>query len=349
MGSGMSVPPENRDPAERPEPLERTTADALEPRKRHERLARARAARAHHHPGAGLVLIWFVAAAWVVLLLVHFALWLEGVNEGNWPSVIARPWLVVSVALVVRGRRMRAGSAERALAGDTRAPVVYLRPFAADGAQIAKRWSSRVRIAPTEHLVKTRYEDRLARALRKVGPFVAIGDPTERLPLLGAVRMYAADEDWQARVSDLIGRAGVVLLHAGGGDGFTWEVRHVVEHGVPERVILSLPLDARRSQPSRQERYEAFRRRSGDAFPRPLPEAIGHCQFAYFDADWTARLLGERGAPLPDGDSECARALRRLAREFKITWGPLWARNVLYASAFFGALAGIEALISSVG
>ena len=95
--------------------------------------------------------------------------------------------------------------------------------------------------------MKTRYEDRLARALRKVGPFVAIGDPTERLPLLGAVRMYAADEDWQARVSDLIGRAGVVLLHAGGGDGFTWEVRHVVEHGVPERVILSLPLDARRS------------------------------------------------------------------------------------------------------
>ena len=106
MGSGMSVPPENRDPAERPEPLERTTADALESRKRHERLARARAARAHHHPGAGLVLIWFVAAAWVVLLLVHFALWLEGVNEGNWPSVIARPWLVVSVALVVRGRRI---------------------------------------------------------------------------------------------------------------------------------------------------------------------------------------------------------------------------------------------------
>jgi len=110
------------------------------------------------------VLIWFVAAAWAVLLLVHFALWLEGVNEGNWPSVIARPWLVVSVALAVRGRRMRAGSAERALAGDTRAPVVYLRPFAADGAQIAKRWSSRIRIAPTEHLVKTRYEDRLARA-----------------------------------------------------------------------------------------------------------------------------------------------------------------------------------------
>jgi hypothetical protein len=60
--------------------------------------------------------------------------------------------------------------------------------------------------------------------------------------------------------------------------------------GAPERTILSLPLDAKRSEPSRQERYAAFRRRSDGIFPRPLPEAIGHCQFAYFDA------RGPRGA-----------------------------------------------------
>jgi hypothetical protein len=181
--------------------------------------------------------------------------------------------------------------------------------------------------------------------LRKIGPFVAVGDPTERLPLLGAARMYAADEDWQATVGELIGRAGVVLLHTGESDGFTWEVRHVIEYGAPERAILSLPLDAKRREPSRQERYDAFRRRFGDAFPRPLPEAIGHCQFAYFDADWTPRLLGERGAPLPDGEGERARALRRLAREFKITWGPRWVRYVVYGAAIFGVLTAAAAFI----
>jgi hypothetical protein len=315
---------------------------------RRERLTRARAARAHRHPGAGLVLIWFVAAAWVVLLLVHFALWLEGVNEGNWPNVIARPWVVVSVALVVRGRRMRAGSAERALAEDSRAPIVYLRPFGADGAEIGQRMSSRVRIAPSGQVVRT-YEERLARALRTIGPFVAVGNPTERLPRLGAARMYAADEDWQAAVGELIGRAAVVLLHAGEGGGFAWEVRHVTECGAAERVILSLPLDVKRSKRSRQERYDAFRSQFGHLFPQPLPETIGYCQFAYFDADWTPQLLGERGAPLPDGDGERARALRCLAREFKITWGSVWARIVVYSAAFLGVLAGLEALISAAG
>ena len=315
---------------------------------RRERLDRARAARARRDPAAGLLLIWSGVGIWMVIFLVLVVLWLDGVNLGSWPGVTATPVAVVSLALVTRGRRMRAGGAERVLTDDSRAPVVYLRPFGADGAEIAKRVSSRVRIAPSERIVKT-YEERLAHALRKIGPFVAVGDPAERLPLLGAARMYAADEDWQATVGDLIGRAAVVLLHAGEGHGLNWEVRHVIDRGLPERTILSLPLDAKRSEPSRQERYAAFRRRSGDTFPRPLPEAIGHCQFAYFGADWTPQLLGERGAPLPEGEDERARALRRLAHEFKITWGPLWVRMVLYSAAVLGGLAGLEALISSAG
>ena len=315
---------------------------------RREQLARARAARARRDPAAGLVLIWSGVGIWMVIFLVLVVLWLEGVNLGSWPGVTAAPVVVVSLALVTRGRRMHAGGAERVLTEDSRAPVVYLRPFGADGAEIAKRVSSRVRIAPSERVVKT-YEERLAHALRKIGPFVAVGNPAERLPLLGAARMYAADEDWQAAVGDLIGRAAVVLLHAGEGHGLDWEVHHVIDRGLPERMILSLPLDAKRGEPSRQERYSAFRRRSDGIFPRPLPEAIGHCQFAYFDADWTPQLLGEHGAALPDGEDERARALRRLAHEFKITWGPLWARMVVYSAAFLGGLAGLEALISSAG
>ncbi len=308
----MSPPSENRDAVER-----------------RERLAHARAARARRHPGLGLLLISFGVAIWIVDVLVFVVLRLKSVLLGMVPAAISIPVIAVSVALVTLGRRMRIGDAERVLTGDTRAPIVYLRPFGADSAKITKRMSSRVRISPRERIEKT-YEERLARALRKIGPFVAVGDPAERLPLLGAARMYAADEDWQTTVDELIGHARVVLLHAGEGEGFTWEVRHVIERGAPQRAILSLPLDAKRTEPSRQERYDAFRRRFGDTFPRPLPEAIGHCQFAYFDADWTPRLLGERGAPLPDGEGECARALRHLAREFKITWGPRWARFVVY-------------------
>jgi hypothetical protein len=308
---------------------------------RAEELARASAARAQRNRGIGLLLMSLGVAFWFGVLLVYLVLWLAGVDVGNWPLWTGFPVYAVALWLFTLGRRMRVSGAERVLAEDVRAPIAYLRPFGADRAEIARRWSSHVRISPREGFEKS-YEERLARTLRKVGPFVAVGDPTERLPLPGAVRMYAADEEWQETVDELTGRAGVVILHAGEGDGLAWEVRHVTEFDAPERVIVSLPLLAKRKEPSRQERYDAFRRTLGDAFPLPLPEAIGHCQFLYFDADWTPRLLGERGTALPAGESEPARALRRLAREFKIAWAPRWVRLSVYAIAFIAVLWVLE-------
>jgi hypothetical protein len=161
--------------------------------------------------------------------------------------------------------------------------------------------------------------------------------------------VYAADEEWQETVDELTDRAGVLILHAGEGDGLAWEVRHVIEQDEPERVILSLPLLAERKEPSRQERYDDFRRRTVDAFPRPLPETIGHCQFLYFDADWKPRLLGERGKALPTGESERAAALRVLAREFKIMWTPRWVRTARWVTAFFAVLFAVTKLVELIG
>src|SRR6185295_6816763 len=182
------------------------------------------------------------------------------------------------------------------------------------------------------------------------GPFVAVGNPTEELPVLGAARVYATDEAWQMTVDELTARAGVVLLQAGESEGVAWEVHHVVNLDAPERLILSLPLATRR-RPSRAERYAAFRSRFGDLFPRPLAESIGDCQFAYFDADWTPRLLGERGVSLPAGEDPRTLAVRRLAREFKIRWAPRWARasaiviGVLVVGYAVASLTGVTASI----
>jgi len=320
---------------------------AVRPVERRERLARASAARAHRNRGVGLLLFSLGVAFSLAVFLVLVVLWVSGVKLGSWTNAVGLPVFTVSLALVTRGRRMRVDGADRVLAEDVRPPIVYLRPFGADRAEIARRMSSRVRISPREGFEKT-YEERVARTLRKIGPFVAVGDPTERLPLLGAARMYSDDEEWRETVGELMAEAGVVLLHVGEGNGLAWEFRHVIELDAPERVILSLPLDAKRRKPSRQERYDAFRRRFGDTFPRPLPEAIGHCQFLYFDADWTPRLLGERGTAPPAGKSERTRALRRLTREFKITWAPRWVRVLVYIVAFFAVAWPLEKLASSL-
>ena len=308
------------------------------PVERHEQLARASTARAHRNRRVGLLLMSLAVAFGLGVFLGVVALWYgAGVHVGDWFSGVGFVVYAVSLWLFTLGRRMRVTGAERVLAEDSREPIVYLRPFGTDRAEIARRLSSWVRISPREGFEKT-YEQRLKRTLHKIGPLVAVGDPTERLPLTGAARMYAPDEEWHETVDELAGWAGVVILHAGDGDGLAWEVQRVVGLNAPERVILSLPLDAKRKEPSRQDRYDAFRGRLGDVFPRSLPEKIGHCQFMYFDADWTPRLLGERGAALPADESERAQVLRQLAREFKIAWAPRWVRVSVYVTVCLAAL-----------
>jgi hypothetical protein len=309
-----------------------------EPAERRERLAQARAARAHRDPGgiAGALVILCGAAFFLFVCLVMLVVWETGLYRGDPMGLAGMAAAFVAWQLIQQGQRMRAADAERVLAADERPPVVYLRPFAADGEQIERAWSSRVRSSPWEWYIS--HEQRLARALRKVGPFVAVGDPTEDVPELGAVRMYAADEDWQVKVEQLSARAGVVLLQTGESPGLGWEVRHVIRLGAPERVILALPPPGRRRR--RLERYTAFRRRFGDLFPRRLPEAIGHSQFIFFDREWTPRLLGRGDAP-PTGDTPRDLALRRLAREFKIMWGPRWARYAAYIGALVAVVDGV--------
>ena len=207
--------------------------------------------------------------------------------------------------------------------------------------------SSRVRISPRKGFEKT-YEERLARTLRKVGPFVAVGDPTERLPLLGAARMYAADEEWQETVDELTDRAGVVLLHAGEGDGLAWEVRHVIELDAPERVILSLPLLAKRKEPSRQERYDAFRRRFGDAFPRAAARRDRALPVPVLRRGLDA-AAARRARNSASGRRERAREGRCAAGgRVQDRLGPGWVRMLVYLIAFFAVLFAVAKAVETL-
>jgi hypothetical protein len=270
---------------------------STDPVERRERLARANAARAQRDRGVGFTVICVGLTIFLIPCLVVFVLYWTGVATSDLTGLVLLPAWFASTWVIKRGRRMRVAAGERVLAEDERAPIVFLRPFDADDSESDRSWSSRVRASPWERYIT--HEERLARTLRKVGPFVAVGDPTEELPQLGAARVYAADENWQATVDEWTARAGVLLLQTGESEGLTWEVQHVVALGTPERVILSLPPAGKRKGRSRQERYDAFRRRFGDVFPRGLPESIGHCLFAYFNSDWTPRLLGNAACRCP--------------------------------------------------
>ncbi len=125
------------------------------------------------------------------------------------------------------------------------------------------------------------YEQTIGFAFRHMGPLVAIGDPTDGLPHLGAYRIYVGQEgDWQQMVSALAAKASYVLMQIGNSDGLMWEVQYIVNHVRPEQLVLCLPNEkikiTRLSGPKKREQmrqkiYQGFRVKTQDFFP-------SHCQ-----------------------------------------------------------------------
>jgi len=105
------------------------------------------------------------------------------------------------VKLVRRGFGHDAAAAAEIMSRDKRAPVVYLRSFKHDDDRLIPWWS-RILL----YWVSVSFEQMLAATLDCVGPFIAIGRPTETVPELGAARLYCSDTEWRDRITDLITR-----------------------------------------------------------------------------------------------------------------------------------------------
>jgi hypothetical protein len=105
------------------------------------------------------------------------------------------------------------------------APVLYLRSFTDDDAA-GQRYG------------KLTEEEQLAKALAWFGPLLAVGRPGERLPQVGAQRIYLADDVWQVRVAELMTTARLVVIRTGASQGFRWEVSQALSTIAPERLLL---------------------------------------------------------------------------------------------------------------
>ena len=86
-------------------------------------------------------------------------------------------------------------------------------------------------------------EEALAALMAEVGPVVAIGRPCDRLPPLGASRVYVVGDDWQTFVGDLIDKAALVLVIAGATSGLKWELEQCYKRVEPKRFFIIVPRD----------------------------------------------------------------------------------------------------------
>lgn len=240
---------------------------------------------------------------------IGFLAWLlvlHGINELNHGSSNLGTWLEIALgaALAIllgwagaiyikKGKKLSAPSADDLVARDSRPPVIYLRSFLDD--PIASKEEPQDTGAPGGGAIAGPTEEQqLAEIMTQIGPFIAIGDPSERFPELGAARTYVSGTEWKDRVLAWILGAKLVVLRAGITEGFWWEVETVAKNVKPEQIVFLIPLTA--------TEYQAFRKRAETFLPCRLPDyprrkrRIGSIRgIIFFHSDWTPHFLKLRG------------------------------------------------------
>jgi hypothetical protein len=90
--------------------------------------------------------------------------------------------------------------------------------------------------------IKLTLDDFLKAAITaRMGPFVGLGNPADRLPPDGAVREYAPDAAWKQRFLDLARSAKCIVIALGESDNLQWELNEIKEQGMCQKVCMFTP------------------------------------------------------------------------------------------------------------
>lgn len=132
-----------------------------------------------------------------------------------------------------------------------------LRPFAVGPRRILKRYTNQLDAhTPSESLLALMWgfphrgnptitlslDDFLKEAITaRLGPFVALGNPTDRLPPDGAVREYAPDAVWKQRVFDLSLSAKCIVIALGESHNLQWELNQIRKQGMCQKLCMFTP------------------------------------------------------------------------------------------------------------
>lgn len=177
-----------------------------------------------------------------LLLAMLFALgWASSLSSGRSETttlILAGVCLTGAISCFRYQSQSHLPGTTEVLAHDHRPPVLFLRSFASD--HMRKKSSlGFLPLYPTEF--GKSFEEFLAPAAAKLGPFVALGDPEDYLPSFGAAKVYQRDDSWQQTVLDLLARADYVFLLEGASPGLSWELNQVRSRCAPDKVYILTP------------------------------------------------------------------------------------------------------------
>ncbi|MDX3370115.1 hypothetical protein PV387_29510 [Streptomyces sp. ME02-6987-2C] len=117
--------------------------------------------------------------------------------------------------------------------------VLYLRTFRTD--RKAARFQYSKYDLEEERIAYTEEEFLCLTMERAYGQVVALGQPGEVLPQVGANRMYASNKQWHDWVAELASRASLVMIQVNEGKHTKWEIEHAAKYLPRDRVVLLVP------------------------------------------------------------------------------------------------------------
>lgn len=199
-------------------------------------------------PRLALISVGAVASFWLVWLAFMLV---PGMFDAYGSPIVPLPGGVASLVMAAVGAylwqrtkwlfRTRAMAGAHALAlpslklethRDGRQPVLLLRSFSDDRLI--------VRGTRVEQVSEIRLEEALSPVLRKLGPFVTIGEPGE-LAVAGAARAQYPEQVWRTTVEQLMDRASMIVLFAGLGENLQWEISTLLARGHMSKLVIVLP------------------------------------------------------------------------------------------------------------
>lgn len=196
----------------------------------------------------------------------------------------------VGYLLLRRGKKHSVERGQSVLRNDRRAPVVYLRSFKDEELEssVVHRFkklasSDNTWLAATVPNNGVQEQDALGYVFRKIGPYIALGRPGEKLPELGSSKLYASNSEWQDRIREFFNNSRLVVFRAGITDSLQWELAEIVSAVTPEKVLMILPVT--------EGDYRSFIQWANSIMPKPLPKDFPSSRLVKFDDAWTPCYL----------------------------------------------------------
>ena len=225
----------------------------------------------------------------ISLLIGVGLIYTEGI--GAFIQLTSSAFVLVYCGLIIalgRWRKRFRVNTPKVLNSETRIPILYLRSFFYESIDKSNTGLQERRSNLYE---KETDDELLALALRDVGPLIAIAKPSDKIPPLGALRLYFKDEEWQEQVEVLMLMSQLVIIQSGYTEGTDWEMQRVRNLLPPEKVIFSFLSWRDLDRESRQLEYDIFAIQVKRIYGCDLPEKIGSAYFFYFDKEWKPHLI----------------------------------------------------------